>query len=89
MGLMPIGGEFRRMSSKEAQQFMKDISGSAKKEEELKNCPFCNSKVQIKQTAVSKEKNVFLIKCNKCGTSTPVFYTKEELTEFWNKRNGK
>lgn len=56
---------------------------------ELKRCPFCGEKAEIKQKYTKHDdvlKMGFKIKCTICLVETTVFIEKEEAIKAWNTR---
>lgn len=55
--------------------------------EDLKPCPFCNSK-RISGVTVADPDRLFreFVCCGVCGASTTTYETKEEAVSAWNKR---
>ncbi|MGX8711641.1 MAG: Lar family restriction alleviation protein [bacterium] len=58
------------------------------KTDELKPCPFCGYKAEIRRTALtSQSRPKFFVACGVCGVETPrIARTKEEAVTAWNRR---
>ncbi|TQI66248.1 Lar family restriction alleviation protein [Clostridium sp. KNHs216] len=56
--------------------------------DELKPCPFCGYKAEIRRTALtSQSRPKFFVACGVCGVETPrIARTKEEAVTAWNRR---
>lgn len=48
---------------------------------EIKNCPFCNSKVHLEQSD-----DIFLVICYGCKIRTPFLTSEVDAVELWNRR---
>lgn len=68
-----------------------------KRNQELRNCPFCGGEAEEKHM---KRKKLFArftfppttyfvyIRCKLCGATTTVMWTRENAIEAWNRRTG-
>ena len=55
--------------------------------EELKKCPFCGGKSELKIHLFHKLPSSYGVVCRSCGSETwQLFPTEEEAIESWNRR---
>ena len=55
------------------------------KSDELKPCPFCGSE-NIDLASYAKKNDMWFVQCDGCFATFPMFDTKTEAMQSWNRR---